>query len=342
MSVYNGMPLLRDAVDSILAQTMQDFEFIVVNDGSTDGSLDYLQSVAESDPRMRILDQANTGLTRALVAGVDMARAPVIARMDADDLSGPDRLMLQLNVLDCHPELCAASCGIEYVDAHLSRIGTTQRQFDPDAWPLMMTLFNVIGGHGHMMFRRDAYEQVGGYDPHFKFAQDFDLWSRLLRHAPMGEAPGLLFQFRIGHESLSTRHGRHQRDLAIEIATREYGLLTATHPEAEAVGDSLDFWGKRIDPKLPVSRLVSLDRHLRQAFCAYEARHPDRRSAVRFARQDVARLWLQHWPFVPLRDWKRLSFFMKAIAHWDGRRLVPALGQRGLRQLVTLRHRLRA
>jgi glycosyltransferase involved in cell wall biosynthesis len=113
MSVYNGLPFLREAVQSILCQTFEDFEFVIINDGSTDDSLSYLRSVEAMDSRVRILDQANAGLTRALIRGVNEARASLIARMDADDLSTPDRLQKQVAVLDGRPDLLAATCGIE-------------------------------------------------------------------------------------------------------------------------------------------------------------------------------------------------------------------------------------
>src|SRR5262245_17827114 len=106
MSVYNGLPLVRAAVQSILDQTLEDFEFVIVNDGSTDGTLDYLRSVEAHDSRIRVLDQANTGLTRALIRGVAEARAPLIARMDADDISAPDRLHKQVQVMDSDPDIC--------------------------------------------------------------------------------------------------------------------------------------------------------------------------------------------------------------------------------------------
>ena len=105
MSVYDGERFLREAIDSILTQTFHDFEFIIVNDGSTDGSAAILDSYAKSDARLRVYDQANRGQCASDNRGCKLARGKYIARMDADDVSTPDRLEKQIAFLENHPKV---------------------------------------------------------------------------------------------------------------------------------------------------------------------------------------------------------------------------------------------
>ena len=100
MTAYNAARYLREAVDSILNQTFRDFEFVIVDDGSTDRTLSILQDYARRDPRIRIISRPNTGLTRALNDGLATIRSPLIARMDADDVALPERFAKQLALLD--------------------------------------------------------------------------------------------------------------------------------------------------------------------------------------------------------------------------------------------------
>src|SRR5258706_14041022 len=104
MPVYNGERYLASAIDSILAQTFTDFELIAVDDGSTDSSLPMLKRYAERDPRVRVISRPNTGIVGALSDAIAAARAPLIARMDADDLSLPLRFERQVAYLSGHPQ----------------------------------------------------------------------------------------------------------------------------------------------------------------------------------------------------------------------------------------------
>ena len=180
--VYNGGDLLPKAVDSILSQQGVSFEFVIVNDGSTDGTAAILDDYARRDGRVRVIHQENTGLTRALIWGCVTARGQYIARQDADDVSLPGRLARQAAFLDAHPEAVMTACG--------------SRRSGPDGEVLhevvqhgeelheglgRLTLAEVTGPshHGAVMFRRSAYEAAGGYRAAFRVAQDLDLWLRL-------------------------------------------------------------------------------------------------------------------------------------------------------------------
>ena len=129
MSVYNSEPFIRDAINSILGQTFQDFEFIIINDGSTDGSLQIIQSYGDS--RIRITSQENLGLTKSLNKGIGIARGEYIARQDADDISEPSRLEKQVAVLEQNSRAVLVSSNIRYFSEAWTSSPESNRHIDP-------------------------------------------------------------------------------------------------------------------------------------------------------------------------------------------------------------------
>jgi len=221
MSVYNGAAYLRQGLESILAQEGVDFEFVVVDDGSTDDSPRILAEAAARDPRIRVLRQANTGLTRALIRACSEARGRFIARQDGDDLSLPGRLRRQVELLDADPSLCLVSSWGEVIGPGDEILLSYERPADPaDATRLL--LHGRVGppGHGSVMFRRDVYEQVGGYRELFYYAQDSDLWLRMGLVGRIAYVQDVLYRYRVSPESISGRlHAAKQpyADLITEL-----------------------------------------------------------------------------------------------------------------------------
>lgn len=175
MSVYNGQDTLRQAIDSILNQTELNFEFLIINDASTDNTKDILHSY--TDPRLRLLhNDINIGLTQSLNRGLKEANGRFIARMDVDDISLPGRLISQVRALQSkHADICF--CGCQFVDEDTGKVWN----WIPKVWPLIYWrgLFeNSFGVHSSVMFRKHAINQIGGYDPSFIYAQDYELWSQ--------------------------------------------------------------------------------------------------------------------------------------------------------------------
>lgn len=330
MSVYNGMPLVRDAVDSILGQTFSDLEFIIVNDGSTDDTLSYLQAAAAADPRIRVIDQANTGLTRALIRGVAAARAPLIARMDADDLSEPERLATQVAFLEANPDLCAASCGIAYVSGDLTPIAMSDRRRPPEALPLLVALYNAVSGHGQVVFRKSSYDVAGGYDPAFRFAQDYDLWTRMMRTSPLGEAPGVLYKFRIDHDSISTKHGATQLALATKIASREVAYLTGSTPDQGTVQLIHSIWQQKCPDGVGARDFWSAHRHISAMVAAYFRKYPDRKHIERHIRSEIGALWRSLFNSLAHKREPRLIAIAAIAARWDYRYFVGALRRKAV------------
>src|SRR4051812_26679567 len=116
MAVYNGEQYLREAVNSILSQTFKDFEFIIIDDGSTDRSPELLASYARADSRVKLISRPNKGLTKSLNEGLHAARGEFVARMDGDDISLPERFERQVSYLREHPEVVLVGSRVEFID----------------------------------------------------------------------------------------------------------------------------------------------------------------------------------------------------------------------------------
>lgn len=204
MGVYNGIPHLEQAVASILSQQDVDLEFIIVDDGSTDETPDVLADLARQDRRLRVLRQANAGLTRALIHGCDAARGLYIARQDSDDHSLPGRLRAQRDLLALHSTLAFVSCWSEVVGPRGELLMEVKPAADIQAATEAL-LKRVCGpaGHGSVMMKAGAYRAVGGYRREFYYAQDSDLWLRLGQHGQFAFVPSFLYRYQIDAASIS-------------------------------------------------------------------------------------------------------------------------------------------
>lgn len=220
MSVHNGQPYLRQAVDSILTQTYRDFEFIIVDDGSTDRTWDILNTY--SDPRVVLLrNQENVGLTKSLNKAFQVTRGEYIARQDADDVSLPQRLEEQASFLDDNPAVALISCSFIETDesARASLLCLLPASDDK----IMATLVQGINAfcHGAVMFRRQCAEQVGLYREEFELAQDYDLWLRIAEHYKVANLTKPLYKRRTGPATTSIMQRSAQDDyarLALDLA----------------------------------------------------------------------------------------------------------------------------
>lgn len=220
MAVYNGAQYLEEAVMSILGQSFPDFEFIIINDGSTDKSADMLDSFSANDKRIQIFHQANQGLPAALNRGIAAARGKYIARMDADDVSLPDRLGVQYTFLENNPEVGVLGTQFQKL--------TPEGQATPSQWLLpgspgltaWRMLFRCCICHPSTMIRACLLRSVGGYDASVAHGQDYELWTRLVPLTQLMNHQQILFQFRRGHESVTRTSSDHQHRLGIRSAFR--------------------------------------------------------------------------------------------------------------------------
>lgn len=222
--VYNGMPYLPETVESIRAQTLDDFEVIALDDGSTDASAQYLSSV--HDDRLRIERLARGGLSTALNHGLKIARAPIIARIDADDVALPDRFRLQFDYLGAHPDCVALGCQSQHVNEKGEAIGEGRYPTSPLAirWE---ALFRSPILHPGSMYRREEVLAVGGYRQEFDVAEDYDLWTRLLGRGTLGNLPQQLLRYRVHARSVCSIHKEKQVRQGARIAAAHVAALGA-------------------------------------------------------------------------------------------------------------------
>jgi glycosyltransferase involved in cell wall biosynthesis len=178
MSVYNGEKYLPQAIESILKQTYHHFEFIIINDGSTDLSRKIILSC--KDKRIRLIDnQTNIGLTKSLNRGITEAKGELIARMDADDISLPKRFETQIEIFEKYDiDLCGTS--MELIDEVGSVIGVMgPKTIVASDLPASVLNNSLWLPNGTFMVKRTSLNEIGGYDPDFRYAQDFDLCARM-------------------------------------------------------------------------------------------------------------------------------------------------------------------
>ncbi|MDB5697216.1 MAG: hypothetical protein JWN69_20 [Alphaproteobacteria bacterium] len=200
----NAALYLSDALESLAAQTFDDFEIIVVDNGSTDQTADILNQWLRREPRLRVLSVARPGLAAALNAGIAEARAPLIARLDADDVALPDRLARQYRVFAERPELGLLGSAVELVDRHGRKIGERHRPLTDDD----LRRFQLNGSgfvHSTVMYRRDVFDRAGGYRVGLNCVEDYDLWLRMSEVTEIANLPDILVHYRIHASSMSSR-----------------------------------------------------------------------------------------------------------------------------------------
>jgi glycosyltransferase involved in cell wall biosynthesis len=178
MPVHNAERFVAQATESVLAQTLRDFEFIAIDDESTDRSPEILERFAARDPRLRLFSRSRQGLVVTLNEGIALARAPLIARMDADDLSNPDRFERQVDALDHCPMLVAIGSRARVIDEHGNGLGDfltplTHEEIEDSHLRGCSAIH-----HPSVIYRTSVVRQLGGYRDLVP-CEDFDLWLRL-------------------------------------------------------------------------------------------------------------------------------------------------------------------
>ena len=209
MSVYNGEPYLAEAIDSVLAQSFADFEFLILDDGSTDGSCETIQRYADRDPRVRPIIRENRGLIASLNQLLAEARAPLIARMDADDICRPQRFERQIAFLAQHPDHGVVGSWSEDIDARSRSIqGEAFGADQPttyDAFLAAIDAYAPLLCHPAVMYRTEVVRAVGGYHAAFRHCEDLDLWLRLATRTRICSIPERLLRYRRSDGQISRR-----------------------------------------------------------------------------------------------------------------------------------------
>ncbi len=217
MAVHNGERYLGRAMESVLGQTFGDFEFIIVDDGSTDGSSAIIRSYA--DPRIRSVSNGrNIGLTRSLNVALGLASGHYIARQDADDVSLPARFAKQVTYLERHPEVGLLGTGVCIIDED----GRVLRRETPSPYPERKLRMHNQFVHGSVMLRKSVLDQVGPYHELFRYSQDYELWLRIAGRYTVANLTEPLYWKRRHRESVQAqkrREGALYHLLALRIAS---------------------------------------------------------------------------------------------------------------------------
>ena len=247
MPVYNALPHLDQAVESILHQTVADFEFVILDDASTDGSTERLRYWASRDPRIRLVEvDKNLGPAMSSERAAREARAPIVARMDADDISCPTRLEEQLKVLDTHPDVGVVGGLWDVIDAN----GREIRK--PEPWRILRRSVFPPFGNGPMMYRREVFESVGGYRRECEFWEDHDLVLRMAAVTKIMVIPHAIYKVRQSTTSTRIVSGQERLERAVDLMYRSSDRLWHNDGYDEVVKSARPPDAK-VDPRVFIS-----------------------------------------------------------------------------------------
>ncbi len=230
MSVYNGEKYVREAIDSILAQTLPDFEFIIIDDGSQDRSLEIIEAYVD-ERILLIRNGRNIGLTRSLNKGLGVARGEYIARMDCDDVSLPNRLAAQVAFMDANPGIDACGTWALDVDRAGNVIGKREtfvgEQLNNFYWRMSLI-------HSSSMFR---FSQALGprYEETCRVSQDYDLWLRIGAESKLSTLPEYLLLYRVHDESVTVGNSDEQVSTAYRSFSKYIGGQVISYQEFKAL-----------------------------------------------------------------------------------------------------------
>ena len=210
MPTYNTeVSILKEAVDSILCQTFKDFEFIIIDDGSTNESVDYLQSL--QDKRIKLIrNPENLGITKSLNIGFREAKGKYIARMDSDDISLPKRFEKQFAFMEAHPDVIMCGSNVEYFNGSFSRKGK-DRIKDMETYRISTLFINPGPRHPTAFFNRELLirHQIS-YDENLPYAQDYALWVEISKRGIIRILPDVLLRYRYNPSSVTGMHREEQ------------------------------------------------------------------------------------------------------------------------------------
>jgi len=218
MSVHNAWCYVAEAIRSVLAQTHREFEFIIADDGSTDGTLDILQEFERQDSRLRVLARQKSGIVDSVNAAIASSSGEYIARHDADDVSHPQRLEKQAAFLDANPGIVAVGSRLELIDPYGSPIGLSEHKLTHAEIEA-----DLLRGSGWAlpqpaaMMRRGGFEQAGRYSNKYTWSEDLYLFLRMAQVGKLANLPEPLVKYRRHLESVNHQRHEQQDRNAIEI-----------------------------------------------------------------------------------------------------------------------------
>ncbi len=249
MPVHNALPHLDEAVRSILDQTYRDFEFVIYDDASTDGSTARLREWARKDSRIRLFEgKRNLGMVGSSAVVVQHSTALLVARMDADDVSAPDRLERQIALLGAEPGAGLVGTLFDIIDDRGRRIRS------PDYWRLARrTAFVPFAAHGSIMFRRAVFDEVGGYRPECEYWEDQDLVTRMATAAEVWVIPEPLYHIRQWTRANAPSADPTSVENAVDLMYRCVDRIGRGREYGDILSQRQSHESGRVDPRVFIS-----------------------------------------------------------------------------------------
>ncbi len=264
MPVYNGARFIRPTLDSVLAQTLTDFECIIVDDGSTDGTQDILAEYAAKDSRIKVHMGQHAGKVTAFNTGFKQAQGEFIAIHCADDISMPERFAVEIQYLRDHPQVAAVGSWVELIDADGKVTGLLKHVADPPIveWRL---LFRNPVADSSAMFRKSVMEEFGWYKE--TASEDYELLARISEKYDIANIPVVLGQYRIWQGNFTSLHGAEEEETVyMVIQQKASALLREPVSEKAARALRLPVTGRKEITREDIELAVSLVTRIRRAF----------------------------------------------------------------------------
>ena len=221
MPVHDAPQFLGKAIESILHQSFSDFEFLIISErGTSRRAIEMIESY--NDARIRhIHNKKRLGLALSLNVGLKEARGEYVARMDADDISIPNRLEMQVRFLDEHPNVGIVETAVAIID-NVDRVLSTTRVASEPCLVEWQLLFGDLIAHASVMVRKEVYEKLGGYNPDILYAEDYDLWVRAAHITQISNIDHVLLGLRVHSGSVSREHAQAQMQNSFAISRRVF------------------------------------------------------------------------------------------------------------------------
>ncbi|MGE6551884.1 glycosyltransferase family 2 protein [Bacillus mycoides] len=315
MPVYNAEKYLKDAIDSILNQTFKDFELLIINDGSTDKSVEIINSY--KDTRINLINnEKNLKLIDTLNKGLKLARGKYIARMDSDDISHPRRLELQFEVMNKDPEIAICGTGMDIIGKKISS-------------PFLLTETNAIKNflfvkncmiHPSVMFRTSILRKEGYlYNKNSLHVEDYELFQKISRKYKIVNLKKALLHYRLSPTGISRIHAEEQENRVAELSFQ--ALLKI----------GIEFNRKAYNKlKLDKSEILIAKRELEQIYEAMDKNNQDMCQIIQFVWLDICRRGTGHgfWTIKKLISFKYLSLKDKVVREWIMRIILKCMFKR--------------
>lgn len=270
MPVYNGEVTVRETIESVLNQTFSDYEFLIINDGSQDATLEVLNSIQDS--RIKIFSYPNSGVSSSRNRGIDLAKGEYVAFIDADDLWTPDKLEAQLQALKSNLQAAVAYSWTDWIDQAGQLLRPGGHILAEGNVYTTLLLRDFIESGSNPLIRKSALSEVGSFDPSLSHAEDWDLWLRLAAHYEFVAVPFVQVLYRVADSSASTNVWKMEAasiqviERAIEFASQSLSIISCKQLRKEAKANRYQYLTlKALEPPLRRGKALVAIRFFKQA-----------------------------------------------------------------------------